>query len=85
MKAWGLPVSEQTVVVDDLDGVLAAVAHNGEHRHDLDHEIDGTVIKVDDVGVQRRLADGHDAKHLPSPLLPGPGSRHGRPSALEPF
>src|SRR6478752_1566419 len=55
MKAWGLPVSEQTVVVDDVEGVLAAVARNGEHRHDLDHEIDGTVIKVDDIAVQRRL------------------------------
>jgi len=55
LRAWGLPVSDRTVVVDDLAGIRAAVADNGEHRHDLDHEIDGTVIKVDDRAVQDRL------------------------------
>ena len=31
------------------------VDHYGEHRHDVDHEIDGVVVKVDDIAVQRRL------------------------------
>ena len=31
------------------------VEHYGEHRHDVEHEIDGVVVKVDDVNLQRRL------------------------------
>ncbi len=31
------------------------VEYYGEHRHDVEHEIDGVVVKVDDVGLQRRL------------------------------
>ncbi len=55
MTAWGLPVSEQYRVVDSLADVRAFVDFHGEHRHDLDHEIDGVVVKVDDVATQRRL------------------------------
>jgi DNA ligase (NAD+) len=52
---WGLPTSEAVRVHDDLDGVLAYVAHYAEHRHDLEHEIDGVVVKVDSFTQQRRL------------------------------
>ena len=31
------------------------IAHYGEHRHDVEHEIDGVVVKVDEVALQRRL------------------------------
>jgi DNA ligase (NAD+) len=31
------------------------VAHYGEHRHDIEHEIDGVVVKVDEIALQRRL------------------------------
>ncbi len=55
LTSWGLPVSPQYKVFDDLDGVRGFIAHYGEHRHDLDHEIDGVVVKVDDVATQRRL------------------------------
>jgi len=55
LRGWGLPVSQENRVVDDLDGILGRVAHFGEHRHDLVHELDGCVIKVDEVAVQRRL------------------------------
>jgi DNA ligase (NAD+) len=55
MKAWGLPVSDEVRVVSDLDAVLNYVAHFGEHRHDVEHEIDGVVIKVDDISLQGRL------------------------------
>ncbi len=55
LASWGLPVSERVQVVDDLDGVAAMIAHYGEHRHDVEHEIDGVVIKVDEVALQRRL------------------------------
>ena len=55
MTAWGLPTSPQSTVFDDLEEVLAFIRRFGEHRHDLDHEIDGVVVKVDDVATQRRL------------------------------
>ncbi|MCW2614155.1 MAG: ligase, NAD-dependent [Frankiales bacterium] len=52
---WGLPVSAYARVFDDLDGALGYIAHWGEHRHDVVHEIDGVVVKVDEVPLQRRL------------------------------
>ena len=38
-----------------MAGALDRIAYWGEHRHDVDHEIDGVVVKVDDVALQRRL------------------------------
>jgi DNA ligase (NAD+) len=55
LGAWGLPVSEHTTRVDDVAGALERITYWGEHRHDVDHEIDGVVVKVDDVALQRRL------------------------------
>jgi DNA ligase (NAD+) len=55
LAAWGLPVSEHTAQVKGLDAVTERIAYWGEHRHDVEHEIDGVVVKVDDVALQRRL------------------------------
>ncbi len=55
LKGWGLPVSSRFKVVSDLAGVTKYIEHYGEHRHDVEHEIDGVVVKVDEVSVQRRL------------------------------
>jgi DNA ligase (NAD+) len=55
LKAWGLPVSDHTTRVRGIAAVAERVAYWGEHRHDVEHEIDGLVVKVDDVGLQRRL------------------------------
>lgn len=55
MKAWGLPTSPRWKVVDSLDGVRDYIAHYAEHRHDLEHDIDGVVVKVDEVAIQGRL------------------------------
>jgi DNA ligase (NAD+) len=55
LGAWGLPVSEHTTRVENVAGALDRIAYWGEHRHDVDHEIDGVVVKVDDVALQRRL------------------------------
>jgi DNA ligase (NAD+) len=55
LGAWGLPVSERTTRVENAAGALERIAYWGEHRHDVDHEIDGVVVKIDDVGLQRRL------------------------------
>jgi DNA ligase (NAD+) len=55
LKAWGLPVSEHTAQVKGMDAVTERIAYWGEHRHDVEHEIDGVVVKVDEVALQRRL------------------------------
>jgi DNA ligase (NAD+) len=55
LRAWGLPVSDVYKVVDSLDGVREYIAYYGEHRHDPSYEIDGVVVKLDRLGVQRLL------------------------------
>ena len=55
LQAWGLPVPTTYRVVDTVEEVRAYVRGYGEHRHDQVHEIDGVVVKVDDVALQRRL------------------------------
>lgn len=55
LAAWGLPVSAHTSKAVGAQAVLDKVEYWGEHRHDVEHEIDGLVVKVDDVTVQRRL------------------------------
>ncbi len=52
---WGLPTAARAEVRADLAGVANYVAHYGEHRHSVEHEIDGVVVKVDDLSLQRRL------------------------------
>src|SRR3954449_11984420 len=55
LRELGLPVSSRYEVLEDLDGVRRYVAHWGEHRHDIEHDIDGVVVKVDDLALQGRL------------------------------
>jgi DNA ligase (NAD+) len=56
LKAWGLPTSDQVKVVTTLKEVEKYVENVGEHRHTIvPYEIDGVVVKVDDVSLQRRL------------------------------
>jgi DNA ligase (NAD+) len=55
LASWGLPVSSHTVKVTGIAAVAERVAYWGEHRHDVEHEIDGLVVKVDEVALQRRL------------------------------
>jgi len=56
LRAWGLPISEQVKVVPTLKDVEAYIDNAGEHRHTIvPYEIDGVVVKVDDVSLQRRL------------------------------
>lgn len=55
LARWGLPTTPYSRVSDDVDGVLAFVAHYGEHRHDVEHEIDGIVVKVDELALHDEL------------------------------
>lgn len=52
---WGLPVSTHTTKVRGIAQVQERVNYWAEHRHDVEHEIDGLVVKVDTVALQRRL------------------------------
>jgi DNA ligase (NAD+) len=60
LHEWGLPTSPYFKVLDSYDDVLKFIEHFGDHRHDLLHEIDGIVIKVDDFALQRAL--GHTSR-----------------------
>ena len=55
LNKWGLPTSARAKVVKNLTGVQKFIDYYGEHRHDVEHEIDGVVVKVDDLALQRRL------------------------------
>ncbi|MCL2471590.1 MAG: NAD-dependent DNA ligase LigA [Propionibacteriaceae bacterium] len=55
LATWGLPTSDRARLVHSLDEVTAYIADIGERRHGLSHEIDGAVVKVDQISVQRRL------------------------------
>lgn len=52
---WGLPTSPHTRVCDGIDDVAAFVAYFGEHRHDIEHELDGIVVKVDELALHAEL------------------------------
>jgi DNA ligase (NAD+) len=54
-KRWGLPTTDRWRVLDDIDGVLAYIREYAEKKHSLEHDIDGVVVKVDEVSIQRRL------------------------------
>lgn len=55
LAGWGLPTTPYSRVSTDIDGVLDYVAHYGEHRHDVEHEIDGIVVKVDELALHDEL------------------------------
>ncbi|MCX5046099.1 NAD-dependent DNA ligase LigA [Aldersonia sp. NBC_00410] len=57
LAAWGLPVSPHTRRVQGADAIIERVEYWGEHRHDIEHEIDGLVVKVDEMSQHRRLGN----------------------------
>src|SRR3954454_2506426 len=61
LKAWGLPVSDRARRVGTLKEVNEFIAYYGENRHSVDHEIDGVVVKVDEVDLQRALGSTSSA------------------------
>ncbi|HYZ14206.1 MAG TPA: NAD-dependent DNA ligase LigA [Actinomycetota bacterium] len=50
-----LPVAPTSEVVDDLDGVIAYLDHWEKNRHSVDWEIDGVVVKLDQIPLQEEL------------------------------
>ncbi|MEU4221289.1 NAD-dependent DNA ligase LigA [Actinoplanes sp. NPDC026623] len=55
LKSWGLPTSDRWRLVESMAEVRDYIDYYGKHRHDVEHEIDGVVIKVDSVALQGRL------------------------------
>ncbi len=55
LAGWGLPTSTNARVVAGAEEAVAFIEHFGEHRHSVEHEIDGVVVKVDDFALQREL------------------------------
>ena len=55
LKSWGLPTSNRFTVVKDRAGVLDYIAYYQAHRHDVEHDIDGIVIKVNQLAQQSAL------------------------------
>ncbi|GAB3653573.1 NAD-dependent DNA ligase LigA [Glycomyces tarimensis] len=55
LDAWGLPTSPYWRVVDTMEGVFDYIHEFGGRRHELVHEIDGIVVKLDDIDSQHRL------------------------------
>ena len=54
-RSWGLPISDYFKVLDTVDEIEDFITYYGEHRHNVTHEIDGIVIKIDDIAVQETL------------------------------
>ncbi|MFE9569388.1 NAD-dependent DNA ligase LigA [Streptomyces sp. NPDC006692] len=56
LREWGLPTAEHNRVVNSLEEVREFIAYMGENRHSVvEHEIDGVVVKLDEIPLQGRL------------------------------
>ncbi|RSX56163.1 NAD-dependent DNA ligase LigA [Bifidobacterium dolichotidis] len=54
-KRWGIPVSPHNRKVGTFDEILDMIDYYGQHRDDIEHPLDGIVVKVDDLALQRQL------------------------------
>ncbi|CAB4827245.1 unannotated protein [freshwater metagenome] len=55
LKSWGLPTSERYRVLKNRKEVTEFISEYEKHRHDIEHEIDGVVIKVNQFDQQNAL------------------------------
>lgn len=55
LASWGLPISTHLRVMPDAAGVLEFIHHFGEFRHSVEHEIDGVVVKVDELALHGEM------------------------------
>ncbi|QYH35785.1 NAD-dependent DNA ligase LigA [Salinibacterium sp. M195] len=55
LATWGLPTSSHFKVVDSGDKAAEFIRYFGEHRNSVEHEIDGIVIKVDELALHDEL------------------------------
>ena len=55
LERWGLPISSHFRVHDTATAAAEYIAFHGEHRHAVEHEIDGVVVKVDELDLHGEL------------------------------
>lgn len=55
LREWGLPITPYSRVFDDADDVLGFVQRHGENRASVEHEIDGIVVKIDELALHDEL------------------------------
>ncbi len=55
LKSWGLPTSPRYKIVKTRKEVRDYINYYELHRHDVEHEIDGVVIKVNEIEIQNNL------------------------------
>lgn len=55
LREWGLPTARHNKVVSSLAEVREFITEFGENRHSVEHEIDGVVVKLDEIALQGRL------------------------------
>ena len=61
MKKLGFRVNSNNRVVSNVDGILEFIRDKGNIRSDLEYDIDGVVIKVNDINMQKKL--GYTSKY----------------------
>ena len=54
-RAWGFKVPPEAKLVNSIDAVLEYIKYWDEHRHNLPYEIDGVVVKVNNLYQQDEL------------------------------
>lgn len=54
---WGLPVLPHFAVFESADEVLGFVERSGANRHGFEHEIDGIVVKIDELELHAELGE----------------------------
>ncbi len=55
LRDWGLPVSPYTRLLTGRKAIEERIAEIDEGRNDLVHQIDGVVVKINDLALQRSL------------------------------
>jgi len=55
LAEWGLPTSPHSEVRPDAEGAADFIEHFAERRHSVEHEIDGVVVKVDELALHDEL------------------------------
>ena len=55
LESWGLPTSKRFKVAKNRKEVIEFINYYEKHRHDVEHEIDGAVVKVNEIAIQEEL------------------------------
>ncbi|OTA29988.1 DNA ligase (NAD(+)) LigA [Alloscardovia macacae] len=54
-EKWGVPVSSHTRIVQSFADITDMIEYYEQHRYDIEHALDGIVVKVDERALQQRL------------------------------